>query len=150
MKIALDLGSQTGYAVVLQSGAKMSGTLDYRPKKHENWSARFDKLRRFLDNLEAIEDVEGVWYEEVRRHNGTDAAHIYGAFLGALTGWCDKRDASCVGVAVGTIKKFATGKGNAGKGAMIAACEDRFGVPPIDDNEADAVCLREYVLSGAL
>jgi len=38
------------------------------------------------------------------------------------------------------IKKHATGKGNAGKAAMIAAARAR-GFDPQDDNEADALAL---------
>ena len=49
------------------------------------------------------------------------------------------------GVPVGTIKKFASGKGNASKQQMIEAVEDRFGCIVADDNEADAIALLEYV-----
>ncbi len=41
---------------------------------------------------------------------------------------------------VGTIKKHATGKGNAGKEDMIASAQAR-GHNPTDDNEADAIAL---------
>ena len=44
------------------------------------------------------------------------------------------------GVPVGTIKKHATGKGNAGKDDMIASVRLR-GHTPADDNEADALSL---------
>jgi Holliday junction resolvasome RuvABC endonuclease subunit len=44
------------------------------------------------------------------------------------------------GVSVGTIKKFATGNGNASKLAMVAAMEGR-GHKPHDENEADALAL---------
>lgn len=44
------------------------------------------------------------------------------------------------GVPVGTIKRFASGKGNAGKDAVIAAMRAR-GFAPSDDNEADALAL---------
>ncbi|MCX8006193.1 MAG: hypothetical protein N2688_14785, partial [Burkholderiaceae bacterium] len=44
------------------------------------------------------------------------------------------------GVPVGTIKRFATGRGNADKAAMIAAVRAR-GFAPADDNEADAIAL---------
>ncbi|MEE9316105.1 MAG: hypothetical protein V3U97_03245, partial [bacterium] len=40
-----------------------------------------------------------------------------------------------------TLKKFATGKGNAGKPEMIAACKSSYGITPCDDNEADALHL---------
>jgi Holliday junction resolvasome RuvABC endonuclease subunit len=44
------------------------------------------------------------------------------------------------GVPVGTIKKHATGRGNADKQAMVAAARAR-GFSPADDNEADAIAL---------
>jgi Holliday junction resolvasome RuvABC endonuclease subunit len=46
---------------------------------------------------------------------------------------------------VGTIKKHATGKGNAGKDQMIEAMQLR-GHPVTDDNEADALALLHCAL----
>lgn len=37
-----------------------------------------------------------------------------------------------------TVKKFATGRGDADKEAMIKACRERWGIDPVSDNEADA------------
>ena len=81
-----------------------------------------------------------VHFEEVRRHAGTDAAHIYGGLLATLTAWCEQHGIAYQGVPVGTIKRFATGKGNADKAAMIAAIRAR-GFSPADDNEADALAI---------
>jgi hypothetical protein len=44
------------------------------------------------------------------------------------------------GVPVGTIKRFATGRGNADRSAVIATMRAR-GFAPADDNEADALAL---------
>jgi Holliday junction resolvasome RuvABC endonuclease subunit len=41
---------------------------------------------------------------------------------------------------VGTIKRYATGHGNAPKQAMIDAARKR-GFSPADDNEADAIAI---------
>ena len=49
------------------------------------------------------------------------------------------------GVPVGTIKKHATGKGNAGKGEVIAAMR-LLGHPVTDDNEADALALLHWAI----
>ena len=50
------------------------------------------------------------------------------------------------GVAVGTIKKHATGIGYAGKQAVIdAMCA--LGFDPSDDNEADALALLKWALA---
>ena len=46
---------------------------------------------------------------------------------------------------MGTIKRFATGKGNTNKDAMIAATRAR-GFSPADDNEADAIAILLWAL----
>ena len=60
-----------------------------------------------------------VYFEEVRRHMGVDSAHVYGGLLATLTAWCEHHQIPYQGVPVGTIKKNATGKGNASKDEMI-------------------------------
>ena len=84
--------------------------------------------------------IDAIYFEEVRRHAGVDAGHIYGGFLATLTGWCEHRVIPYQGVPVGTIKKFVTGKGNADKQVVIDAVRG-FGFSPADDNEADATAL---------
>jgi Holliday junction resolvasome RuvABC endonuclease subunit len=81
-----------------------------------------------------------VYFEEVRRHLGTDAAHLYGGFLAMLTAWCEQRGIAYQGVPVGTIKRFISGKGNADKSAVIEAVRAR-GFSPADHNEADAIAV---------
>ena len=63
-----------------------------------------------------------------------------GALLAYLLAWCEERANADQGVPVGTIKRYATGRGNANKAAMIAAMRAR-GFAPADDNEADALAL---------
>jgi hypothetical protein len=94
-------------------------------------------------NLQGQHHIDAVFFEEVRRHAGVDAAHAYGGFMGHLTAWCEHHQIPYQGVPVGTIKKHATGKGNAGKDEMIAAVRAR-GHTPVDDNEADALALLHW------
>ena len=84
--------------------------------------------------------IELVVFEEVRRHAGVDAAHAYGGFMGQLTAWCEHHQIPYQGIPVGTIKKHATGRGNASKEEMIEAIRAK-GHNPDDDNEADAIAL---------
>ncbi len=44
-----------------------------------------------------------------------------------LTTWAEERNIPCQGIPIGTIKRFATGKGNANKIEMIEACNKTFG-----------------------
>ena len=96
-----------------------------------------------LDRLSG--PIAAIWFEEVRRHAGTDAAHVYGGLMATLTAWAEMRGVPYEGVPVGTIKRFATGKGNANKEAMIASVRAR-GFSPADDNEADAIAILFWAL----
>jgi Holliday junction resolvasome RuvABC endonuclease subunit len=102
---------------------------------------RYLRFRGWLDQIAADAGrLATVHYEEIRRHAGTDAAHLFGGFLATLTAWCEQRAVAYQGVPVGTIKRFIAGKGNADKGAVIAAVRAR-GFNPTDDNEADAIAI---------
>ena len=107
-------------------------------------------LLRFAAWLDELHGTAGplgiVAFEEVRAHKGTAAAHTYGAFLGQLSAWCERRGVVYQGVPVATIKKHATGKGNAGKELVIAAMQ-RMGYQPADDNEADALALLLWAMA---
>jgi Holliday junction resolvasome RuvABC endonuclease subunit len=139
MILALDLGTTTGWATRDRNGIT-SGTVTFKPSRYEGGGMRFLRFRRWLDEFLSLEPTEAVLFEEVRRHAGTDAAHVYGGFLAHLTAWCEEQRVPYVGIPVGSIKRAATGKGNADKAAMIAAIR-ALGYAPIDDNEADAIAI---------
>ncbi|WP_198371481.1 crossover junction endodeoxyribonuclease RuvC [Roseomonas rosulenta] len=139
--LALDLGTTTGWALRGQDGGITSGTMTFRPSRFEGGGMRYLRFRGWLGELAMLTGgLTRVAFEEVRAHAGTDAAHIYGGFLGHLSAWCEERNVAYEGVPVATIKRFATGRGNADKAAMIAAMQAR-GFAPADDNEADAIAL---------
>jgi Holliday junction resolvasome RuvABC endonuclease subunit len=102
---------------------------------------RFLRFRGWLAEIANLSGgITRLVFEEVRAHAGTDAAHLYGGWLAHLAAWCEEACIPYQGVPVGTIKRYATGKGNADKAKMIAAIEAR-GFCPADDNEADAIAL---------
>lgn len=108
---------------------------------------RYLRFKRWLTELKGTTDgLEAVYFEEVRRHAGVDAAHAYGGFLATLTAWCEHHQIPYQGVPVGTIKRHATGKGNADKAAMLAAARAK-GHQPADDNEADALALLAFAVA---
>lgn len=145
--LALDLGTTTGYAWQAGAGAIASGVWSLKPQRFEGGGMRFVRFRENLDRMLKTCGVSQIYFEEVRRHLGTDAAHIYGGLMGTLTGWCEEKGIPYQGVPVGTIKKFWTGKGNADKAMMIAEAVKRgHGVE--DDNEADAIALLTLKVSG--
>ena len=139
--LALDLGTTTGWALRAQDGGITSGTMTFRPSRFEGGGMRYLRFRGWLAEIARLSGgLARIGFEEVRAHAGTDAAHLYGGFLAHLSAWCEERGIPYEGVPVGTIKRFATGRGNADKAAMIAAIRAR-GFAPADDNEADAIAL---------
>ncbi len=144
--LALDLGTQTGWAVRDRDGAVTSGTESFKPQRFEGGGMRYLRFKRWLTEIkQSCDGIEAVYFEEVRRHAGVDAAHAYGGFMAHLTAWCEHHQIPYQGVPVGTIKKHATGKGNASKDQMIGAVRLR-GHAPADDNEADAIALLHWAI----
>ena len=138
--LALDLGTNTGFCIGHSVGANISGTANFKPSRYDGGGMRFVKFRKWLNELKAAYPIERVVFEEVRRHAGTDAAHVYGGLLATLTAWCEENEIPYESLGVGTIKREWTGKGNASKEMMIAEAIKR-GYAPLDDNEADAIAI---------
>ena len=134
--LGIDPGTKCGYAKSLFE----SGVWDLSVGRHEGGGMRFVKLRNYL--AKACEGVALVVYEEVRGHKGTDAAQVYGGIVAIISEHCEFKDIPYQGVPVGSIKKFATGKGNSNKEVMLAAARERWPeVNIVDDNQADALFL---------
>jgi hypothetical protein len=145
--LALDLGTTTGFALRTRDDHITSGTLAFRNDRWEGGGMRFLRFRQWLTETKHVASgIDHVVYEQVRRHIGTDSAHAYGGWLAILTAWCEHHAIPYEGVPVGTIKRFATGRGNADKAAMVAAMQAR-GFHPADDNEADALALLLWAMS---
>ena len=141
--LALDLATVTGWAVE-SCGVVTSGSISFRGGRYEGDGMRYLRFRRWLRETIETEKPGAVFYEEVRRHLGTQAAHVYGGLLATMQIECEAREIPYLGIPVGTIKKKATGRGNARKAAMIAAARDRWPDQHIaDDNQADALWILE-------
>lgn len=140
--LALDLGTSTGYALRGSTGLIVHGTWNLKPDRFEGGGMRFLRFQRYLTELHKASPIDMLFYEEVRRHRGTTAAHIYGGLWGHLTAWCESQvPAVPYGPAtVQAIKSYATGKGNADKDAVKAAVE-AWGFKVETSDEADAIAL---------
>lgn len=138
--LGIDPGTSCGWAVVGEGGVCMlSGVWDLRPRRHEGGGMRYLRLQSYLLQVLTAVQVKAVAYEEARRHMGVDAAHIYGGVVATIGSVLELRKTPYRGVPVGTVKKVATGKGNADKVAMMTAFQALTGRTPADDNEADAL-----------
>ncbi len=139
--LALDLGTKLGWAVYFGPDDVQHGTVEFKTGRFEGGGMRWLRFRKWLDEMaDGHGPIEAIYFEEVRRHAGTDAAHMYGGFVAQLTAWAEKREIPYQAIPVKTIKKAATGNGNASKQAMIEAAKAR-GFEPETDNDADAIAI---------
>jgi hypothetical protein len=167
----LDLGTTCGLAYSwfdphepwsAETAGIWSGQLDLSVGDYDSGAIRFVRMRQFLMVL----DPDIVFFEDAQYHTkesfgSRPTVHqviartarpieLLGSFKATLATWCEQRNVPCVGFPIQTIKKRATGLGNAGKGAVIAAANKEFGLDlEVDDydklgtdNIADALyCL---------
>lgn len=141
--LALDLGTKCGYAAA--PIFTRSGVWDFKATRFQSYGQKFVGFKNTLYEFIIMQEIKLVVFEEVRAHMAVDAAHSYGGFLAILQTVCLENRVEYKGVPVGTIKKYATGKGNAKKPDMILAANRLFpSINIIDDNHADALCLLSW------
>ncbi len=139
--LGLDLGTKCGWCLHCNGRVVAAGTWNLAVKRDESAGMRLVRFRQKLVELNGQMDV--MAYEDVKRHRGTHAAHVYGALLGQMQLFGEDYGVGFFGVDVGRIKQFATNKGNASKEAMVAAAAAKWPDFAGDDNEADARWLAE-------
>jgi len=144
--LALDLGTNCGWALHTRGGAISGGTVRHILRRGEQPGQKWISFRtQLIEHKRAAGEIHVIYYEDVKRHVGVLAAHAYGGFLANLEMWCAVNNVRMVPVGVGVIKRHWTGKGNADKAAMVAEARAR-GFSPKDDNEADALAILALAL----
>ena len=118
----------------------IGGQWDLSLSTHDTQSIRYLRLLSFLDVLQP----DLIMYEEVKftgvapsvggKNNisaivarAVSGAQVVHSLCAVLLTWAEQAGVPCEAVPIGTLKKYATGKGVAGKEAMIAAGNARFG-----------------------
>ena len=134
--VGVDLGTSMGYAVVDDRGQFVeAGAWNFAPKKGAHAGARFvlasRQISAFLARVIGVEGLRlgGIAYEKVRRHDGVQAAHVYGAFEAILLAVCYQLGIEPDTVEVADLKLVATGKGGgrqATKDHVLVAAKHRW------------------------
>ena len=80
--LALDLGTTTGWAIRGLDGLITSGTVSFKSSRYDGGGMRYLRFTNWLTEIDRLSGpVEAIYFEEVRRHAGTDAAHVFGGLL---------------------------------------------------------------------
>lgn len=153
--LALDLGTNCGWCRVdtsVDPAQWLWGRLNFSIHRYEGGGIRYLRFERKLDEFFEGRRPDLVVFEEVSFSRFQQAAEVLNAMTGILMKRCEEKDIPYQGVPVGTLKKFATGKGNCGKEAMLEAAHrflpeiDGAGSPKLSHDEADAILLARYAV----
>lgn len=139
--LALDVATHCGWCT-----ETAHGVWDLSIKRDESSGMR---LLRFKSKLKEVTELEKINLISFERTSGFHkAALIVQAELhGVLKIFCEENKIDYRAFSAKEIKQYATGKGNAGKPAMVKAAREQLGYLGNDDNTADAMWIYYLTLS---
>jgi Holliday junction resolvasome RuvABC endonuclease subunit len=136
--LALDIATKTGW-----KSSTSSGVWDLRPNRGESEGMRVIRFKSKVQDMIRIENINLVVYERVAGMHKSSII-VASEMVGVLKALAIENGIDLACYSAGEIKRFATGKGNANKEAMVEAAI-KLGYNPQDDNEADAIHLYNLV-----
>ncbi len=140
--LALDIATKTGWATNTSSGV-----WDFKLRHGESAGMQVIRFKFKLKEILDTEDIDLIVYERPSGRNAR-AIQIQSQIIGVLMDICETNGIQYASYIPSEIKRFATGKGNCGKPAMIAAAKKKWPeVDIVDDNHADALWLLEMINS---
>jgi len=123
------------------------GAWDLSTNRHEGPGMMWIRLAAYLDEL----SPDFFVYEMAHGHWRSGAAeYYYNGGLATLETWAARNElAAYDSIPVGTLKKFATGKGNCNKDAIVAAANEQLNLelPNSKDDEADAAFILKWAVT---
>ena len=139
--LALDIATKTGWCT-----KDAHGTWNLKALRDESAGMR---LIRFKGKLREIIPSNGITFIAFEMSVGAHqaATNVQSELIGVMKLICLEEGIEFSSYPPSSIKKFATGKGNANKDAMVNAAQELLGMVGDDDNEADAMWIYQYVLS---
>jgi Holliday junction resolvasome RuvABC endonuclease subunit len=143
--LGLDTATKTGWALYDSHLNRIveSGVQSFAKARGESNGMMFLRFRKWLTDLLNSWPVKFVVYEKAH-HRGGAATEICVNLSGRVQEACDAWGIDYLTVQTTRLKKWATGKGNSGKEAMIEEVAKRFDLQVKSDDEADAILLAAY------
>ena len=142
--LALDLGTLTGWAYF--DGTRIeSGTQDFSLHRGESPGMRFVRFNAWLSGfLTCLVPGDLLAYEQAH-HRGGAATEIAAGFSTRVQEAASLHKLEHASIHSSTLKKFATGKGNAKKPEMMLTARQRWPEQRVEtDDQADALWILEW------
>lgn len=140
--LALDIATHTGYFSLHEAGV-----WNFTESKRRNGNKMHGAFRTMLLTYMRRHGIRQVVAEDVSVNRHFYDMRRLAELRGILLEVCDELgipEPAFINPA--TLKKWATGDGHASKSQMIAACKNKYGIVPVDDNAADACHLFYYYI----
>lgn len=141
MILGLDLSlTATGWAGIWPTRFEFGVLSDLGPKV--GWARRLDA---YFANLVGVFDYDpdAIWVEDIggNQHGAVELGMVHALFWRAVVDLDVQHRVTMVNAS--TLKKYATGKGNASKPLVLTEAVRRLDYPGSDNNEADALWLAD-------
>ena len=140
--LALDIASTTGWC--LDKG--IYGIWNFKTRKDESMGMKLIRFKAKLREIHDSEKLDIIIYERPAGRHANSLIHE-AKLIAVVEQFCEENKIDYRSYSATEIKKHATGSGNANKEAMIKAATAKHGYTGSDDNEADAIHLRELFRS---
>lgn len=135
--LTLDCGTKTGWASEVD-GRIESGVQDFGLKRGESKGIRFLRFNTWLNDMLELIKPHIVVYE-MAHFRGGSATEILVGMTTRIEQFCEEKKIEYSSVHSGSLKRFATGKGNASKEDMRRAAVLKYERMVYTDDEADAL-----------
>lgn len=136
--LSLDIASTTGWALDTDT----YGTWDFKTRKDESMGMKLIRFKAKLKEIHDLESLDIIIYERPAGRHASSVIH-QAKLIAVLEKFCEENSIEYKAYSAKEIKSFATGNGNASKESMIKAAVSKYGYDGNDDNEADAIHMRE-------
>lgn len=140
--LSLDPATHCGYHYIYDSGTKYFPNTSKAPKKLGEHYGQMKNFREWLMSIITSHDIRVVVSEDL--DGGCKSwvtARKLASFHGVIQEVCETCNIPLHYINQKSIKRWATGNGNADKKLMIDYCRKKWKLEPVDDNEADAIHL---------
>jgi len=142
--LAIDAATKSGWASII-NGRIESGVQDFSKRRGESNGIMFVRFSAWINGMYDVLKPDVMAYERAH-HRGGAATEICVGMTTRIQEAAARNGIEHMAVHTATIKKYVTGSGRASKEDVMAWFKETVGRDPVDDNEADARALLEFVM----
>jgi Holliday junction resolvasome RuvABC endonuclease subunit len=151
--LSLDMATKTGYAVLTDGNIRggvfgVKRAKGYKDRVDDHEGIEYTQFQNWMTRIVSNIQPHVIFYELPAMFKNPITGYKPIAFRGFMMAEAARNNIELAGYNINTVKKAATGKGNAKKPEMIAAAERKFPhLDILDDNMADALHVMAYGLA---